>query len=133
MFIVVTHIDAITGILGTQEPMKNGPVIPKINGLSIKFGTVIGQFLACNPDGTYVYPPLYYGECDDDADISLEGVVKVISQQEFDEERKKEHLARKPYPSWVGDIETMDWRPPIRPPQISWNEDTVSWDVIYLK
>lgn len=40
----------------------------------------------------------------------------------------------KPYPSWVLNETTLDWKPPIPEPNddkiYNWNEETVSWDLI---
>ena len=57
--------------------------------------------------------------------------VKVLSQVEFDADKQAEHQARKPYPSWVGDIDTMSWQPPLPYPQDDkryyWDELTINW------
>jgi hypothetical protein len=54
-----------------------------------------------------------------------------MSQVEFNADKQAEHQARKPYPSWVGDIDTMSWQPPVPYPQdgkfYQWDEATINW------
>jgi hypothetical protein len=69
-------------------------------------------------DGTYLRAPRYYGTCDADAKVA-------------------EHEARKPYPSWIGYIDTMTWAAPVARPadaimnggnvRYQWDEATVNW------
>jgi hypothetical protein len=131
MYIQITNIDADTGILCTDAPMRTGPAIPNIKGFQFIFQNESDFPIASNPDGSLTKPPLLYGTCDDDADTSLVGVLKVLSQVEFDADKQAEHQARKPYPSWVGDIDTMSWQPPVPYPQDGkhyyWDELTINW------
>jgi hypothetical protein len=131
MYIKITNIDANTGILCTEAPMRIGPVLPEVKGFQFIFAKESAYPIDTNADGSYVEMPLYYGTCDDDADTSLTGVVKVLSEVEFNADKQAEHQARKPYPSWVGDINTMSWQPPVPYPQDDksyyWDESTVSW------
>lgn len=82
-------------------------------------------------DGTYLRAPRYYVTCDDDADTDVAGVLEILTEAEWDEQRVAEHQARKPYPSWVGDEETMTWDAPTPCPtddkQYQWDEPTTSW------
>jgi hypothetical protein len=55
----------------------------------------------------------------------------VLSEVEFNADKQAEHQARKPYPSWVGDLATMSWNPPVPYPQDDkqyyWDELTINW------
>ena len=131
MYIQLTNIDADTGILCTQEPMRTGPALPKVKGFQFIFANESIYPIDTNADGSYAEMPLYYGTCDDDADTTLTGVVKVLSEAEFNADKETEHLARQPYPSWVGDINTMSWQPPVPYPQDDknyyWDESIINW------
>jgi hypothetical protein len=131
MYIQLTNIDADTGILCTEAPMRTGPALPNIKGFQFIFQNESDFPIASNQDGSLTNPPLLYGTCDDDADTSLVGVLKVLSQVEFDADKQAEHQARKPYPSWVGDIDTMSWEAPAPYPQDDkqyyWDEPTINW------
>ena len=131
MYIQLTNIDADTGILCTEAPMRTGPAIPNVKGFRFIFQNESDFPIASNADGSLSKPPLIWGTCDDDADTTLVGVLKVLSQVEFDADKLQEFNLRKPYPSWVGDIDTMSWQPPVPYPQDDkryyWDEPTVSW------
>lgn len=131
MYIQITNIDADTGILCVEAPMRTGPVLPEVKGFQYSFAKESVYPIDTNADGSYAEMPLYYGTCDDDADTTLTGVVKVLTEAEFNAAKETEHQARKPYPSWVGDINTMSWQPPVLYPQDDkqyyWDEPTVSW------
>jgi len=131
MYIQLTNIDADTGILCTEAPMRTGPAIPNVKGFQFIFQNESDFPIASNPDGSLTKPPLLYGTCDDDADTILVGVLKVLSQVEFDADKLQEFNLRKPYPSWVGDIDTMSWQPPTPYPQDDkqyyWDEPSTSW------
>jgi hypothetical protein len=131
MYIQLTNIDADTGILCTEAPMNTGPAIPSIKGFQFLFQNESDFPISCNTDGSLSTAPLLYGTCDDDADTNLVGVLKVLSQVEFAAAKQAEHQARKPYPSWVGDLATMGWNPPVSYPQDTkeyyWDEPTISW------
>lgn len=131
MYIQITNIDAQTGILCTQEPMRTGPAIPNVKGFKFIFQNESDFPIASNPDGSLSKPPLIWGTCDDDADITLAGVIKTLTQAEFESEKIQEFNLRKPYPSWIGDINTMSWQPPLAYPQDDkryyWDEPSVSW------
>jgi hypothetical protein len=131
MYIQITNIDADTGILCTEAPMRTGPAIPNVKGFQLIFQNESDFPIASNPDGSLTSPPLLYGTCDDDADTTLVGVLKVLTQVEFDADKQAEHQARKPYPSWVGDIDTMSWQSPVPYPQdgkyYHWDELTINW------
>ena len=131
MYIQITNIDAQTGILCTEEPMRTGPAIPNLKGFQYILQNESEFPIASNPDGSLTKPPLIWGTCDDDADTTLVGVLKVLTDVEFDADKQTEHQARKPYPSWVGDIDTMSWQPPVPYPQDDkqyyWDESIINW------
>jgi hypothetical protein len=131
MYIKITDIDADTGILCTEAPMRTGPALPNVKGFQFIFAKESIYPIDTNADGSYVETPFYYGTCDDDADTTLVGVLKVLTQAEFDADKQTEFDARKPYPSWIGDIDTMSWQPPVPYPQdgkyYHWDELTINW------
>jgi hypothetical protein len=131
MYIQITNIDADTGILCTEEPMRTGPALPNVKNFQFIFQNESDFPIASNPDGSLSTAPLLYGTCDDDADTTLVGVLKVLSQVEFNADKQAEHLARQPFPSWVGEINTMSWQPPVPYPQDDkyyyWDEPSTSW------
>ena len=131
MYIKLTHIDTLTGILCTEAPMRTGPAIPNVKGFQFIFQNESDFPIASTPDGVLVSAPLLYGTCDDDTDTTLTGVLKILTEVEFNSDKQAEHLARQPYPSWVGNIDTMSWQPPLPYPQDEkqyyWDEPTVSW------
>lgn len=130
MYIQITDIDADTGILCTEAPMRTGPTLPDVKGFQFIFAKESVYPIDTNADGSYVEMPLYYGTCDDDADTTLIGVVKVLTEAEFNADKEAEHLARQPYPSWIGDLATMSWHPPVPYPEDSeayWDEPSISW------
>jgi len=131
MYIQLTNIDADTGILCTEAPMRTGPATPNVKGFHFIFSKESDYPIDTNADGSYAEMPLYYGTCDDDADATLTGVVKVLSEVEFNAAKQAEHQARKTYSSWVGDIDTMSWQPPLPYPQDDkhyyWDELTINW------
>jgi len=76
-----TYVDLGTQISVAKEPAKNGPVFPKIKGLNYLFAL------------ERKYPtmvPEFVGECDDDADLTVEGFLKEIDQAELEYEQAEE-------------------------------------------
>lgn len=94
-------------------------------------------FLELSSDGTYLRAPKYYGTCDDDADTSIAGVLQVLTEEEYNNLKAEEHEARRPYPSWIGYLDTMTWGAPVPRPadaimnggnvRYQWDEATVNW------
>lgn len=74
MHICVTHVDARTGVPCDVAPMRKGPAFPNVNGLAIQW---------FNQSEWPTDKPLFYGTCGDDADLTLEGIVSVLSEQEY--------------------------------------------------
>ena len=94
MFVCVTNVDAITGIVCTQEPMKNGPAIPKLSGWNFEFANLSIFPIECETDGSYTVAPLYYGTCDNNANMNVPGIVKSMTKAEFEKARDDEMDAR---------------------------------------
>ena len=131
MKIKFTYVDSVTQVSVAKEPAKHGPHFPKIKGLQYLFAL------------ERKYPtevPEFFGTCDDDADLEIDGCFGELTEAEFIAERETEINARKPYPSWVLNQEVWDnplmllvdlWTPPIPYPAdgrfYKWDEDTVSW------
>lgn len=131
MHIVVTEVDYNTRIPCTVEPQRTGPSMPDIKGLKILWQDKSTWPVATTSDGTYLRAPKYYGTCDDDADTTIAGVLQALTEAEFNAAKVTEHEARKPYPSWIGNAETMTWDSPVPYPQDNqqyyWDEPTTSW------
>lgn len=81
MYICVTHVDAATKIPCNIAPMSQGPSFPEVKGLVIKWW---------NESEWPTDFPLFYGTCDDDADASMQGIVKVLTLSEYDDLWAKE-------------------------------------------
>jgi len=137
MYICVTEVDAVTKIVCTVEPQRTGPSMPAIKGLSIIWHDKSTWPVEVAPDGTYLRAPRYYGTCDDDADTTIAGVLQVLTEAEYTTLRTAEHEANKPYPSWIGYLDTMTWAAPVARPadavinggnvRYQWDEATVNW------
>ena len=142
MYIVVTQVDAATKILCTVEPQRTGPSMPAVKGLQIIWADQSTWPISTDAAGIYLRAPKYYGTCDADADTTIPGVLQVLSEAEYSAAKVIEHQARKPHPSWVGDLNTMTWAAPVARPadaiesggnvQYQWDEATVNWVVIKL-
>ena len=137
MYICVTEVDAVTKIPCTIEPQRTGPSLPAVKGFEFKWQNSSTYPVELAPDGTYLRAPKYYGTCDDDADTTIAGVLQVLTEEEYNTLRAAEHEARRPYPSWIGYLDTMTWGAPVSRPidarenggnvTYIWNEDTVNW------
>lgn len=131
IYLSVTHIDASTGIVCTEQPMRTGPAFPKIKGLQIQWADESTWPITCNQGGSYSRAPKFYGTCDDDADLNVVGFISAFEESEFFALKLTEHQLRKPFASWVGDLGTMAWSPPVPYPNDGriyyWDEPTLSW------
>jgi len=74
MHICVTHVDAKTGIPCTEAPMSHGPAFPKVKGLKYEWA---------NMTEWPTDRPLFFGTCDDDADVSIPGVIKTMTEAQY--------------------------------------------------
>ena len=131
MHIVVTEVDAVTKIPCTVEPQRTGPSMPAIKGWTHLWHDSSTWPVSTDATGTYLRAPKYYGTCDDDADTTIAGVLQVLTEEEFNAAKVAEHEARKPYPSWIGYIDTMTWAAPVaRPADAIMNGGNVryQWD-----
>lgn len=54
--------------------MRRGPAFPAVKGLAIEWH---------NETEWPTDKPLFYGTCDDDADVTVPGVVRVLSEQDY--------------------------------------------------
>ena len=137
MYICVTEVDANTKIPCTIEPQRTGPSMPAIKGWIHIWHDSSTWPVPTASDGTYLRAPKYYGTCDADADLNIAGVLQVLTEAEFNAAKVAEHEARKPYPSWIGYIDTMTWAAPVARPandvmnggnvRYQWDEATTSW------
>jgi hypothetical protein len=82
-YICVTHVDSRTKVAGFKKPMRNGPAFPDVKGLTLEWWDESNWPLT-HPDSF----PKFYGTCDDDADLTLDGVMFVFSDS--DEKTAKE-------------------------------------------
>ncbi len=137
MYICITEVDAVTKIVCTAEPQRTGPSMPAIKGWTHIWHDSSTWPVPTSSDGTYLRAPRYYGTCDADADLNIAGVLQVLSEEEFNAAKVAEHEARKPYPSWIGYLDTMTWGAPVPRPadavmnggnvRYQWDEATVNW------
>ena len=131
--IVITEIDADTKVICTSEPMRTGPVLPEVKGLDLDWADMSTWPIALDQTGAYLRAPKYYGTCDDDADLTIAGVLEVITEAEWMQRKHDEFFARQPYASWTWDSESMTWNCPVPYPEGAdrgayfWNEATLSW------
>ncbi len=137
IYICITEIDAVTKIVCTAEPQRTGPSIPEIKGWVYSWNDNSTWPVEVALNGTYLRAPKFYGTCDDDADTTIAGVLQVLTKTEFNAAKVIEHEARKPYPSWIGYLDTMTWAAPVARPadaimnggnvRYQWDEATVNW------
>lgn len=87
MHIVVTEIDHNTRIPCTVAPQRTGPSMPDVKGLKIIWADQSTWPVDTDSTGTYLRAPRYYGTCDDDADITISGVLEVLTEAVWNEHR----------------------------------------------
>ena len=80
-----TYVDYGTQVSVAKEPSKGGPVFPKIKGLNYLFA--IERKYPTNV-------PEFIGQCDDDADLTIDGFLKEIDQTELEYEQAEEANAQ---------------------------------------
>ena len=131
IYLSITQIDASTGIICTAEPMRTGPAYPQIKNCNIVWCDKSTWPITTTAEGAHTRAPLFFGTCDDDAVINIPGVVATYTAQEYQALKSAEHEARKPYPSWVGNVEAMIGEAPTPYPQDDkryyWNEEQLAW------
>lgn len=136
-YICVTEVDVVTKIPCTVEPQRTGPSMPEVKGFVSVWQDKSTWPVELAADGIYLRAPKYYGTCDDDADTTIAGVLQVLAEDEYNALRLAELEARRPYPSWIGYIDTMTWGPPIPRPadaimnggnvRYQWDETALNW------
>lgn len=139
MYICLTEVDAVTKIPCTSEPQRTGPSMPAVKGLRIIWQDKSTWPVSTDSTGIYLRAPKYYGTCDDDADTTIAGVLQVLTETEYNTLKVAEHEATKPYPSWIGYLDTMSWSAPVARPvdavmnggnvRYQWDEATLNWVV----
>jgi hypothetical protein len=131
IYLSITQIDADTGIICTAEPMRTGPAYPKIKNCNIYWWNKSTWPIATTSTGAHTVAPLFFGTCDDDADLTVAGVMATYTAEEYQALKTAEHQARKPFPSWIGNEEKMTWEAPTPYPQDNkdyyWNEEQLAW------
>lgn len=137
MYICVTEVDQTTKIPCTVEAQRTGPSLPNVKGLTILWQDKSTWPVEVSSEGVYLRAPKYYGTCDDDADTTVAGVLQVLTEEEYNTAKVAEHLARKPFPSWIGYLDTMTWGAPVPRPldaimnggnvRYKWDEATLNW------
>lgn len=137
MHIVVTEVDHNTRIPCTVEPQRTGPSMPDVKGFQFQWADKSTWPVSTDSTGTYLRAPKYYCTCDDDADTTTPGVLEVLTEEVWNERRVTEHEATKPYPSWIGYLDTMSWSAPVARPvdaimnggnvRYQWDEATLNW------
>jgi len=137
MYICITEVDAVTKILCTSEPQRTGPSMPEVKGWLYIWSNNSTWPVETSSDGTYLRAPKYYGTCDDDADTTVVGVLQVLTEEEFNIAKAAELEARRPYPSWIGYLDTMTWGAPVPRPinaimnggnvAYQWDESILNW------
>jgi len=97
-YICVTHVDSITKVPGFSKPMRNGPALPDVKGLTIEWWDQSNWPLT-HPDEF----PRFFGSCDDDADLTVDGVMMVFAdtddktaEEQYNEMKAQEERARLP-------------------------------------
>ena len=136
-YICVTEVDAMTKVLCTLAPQRNGPSMPEVKGWQYSWSNSSTWPVKTSSDGTYLIAPKYYGTCDDDADTTVVGVLQVLTEEEFNIAKATELEARRPYPSWIKYLDTMTWGAPVPRPldaimnggnvAYKWDEATTNW------
>jgi hypothetical protein len=111
--------------------------MPNVKGLAYKWDERSTWPVSTDSDGKYLRAAKYYCTCDDDADTDIPGVLEVLTEAAWMTLKEAEHEARRPYPSWIGYLDTMSWGPPVALPHDSvqtggnvyyqWDEETLAW------
>ena len=81
MYIIVTHVDSLTKLPVDIAPLSNGPAFPDVKGFELVWW---------NQSEWPTDMPLFYGTCDDDADLDIAGVVGTISKEDSFAKRESE-------------------------------------------
>lgn len=132
-YIVVTEVDADTKVPCIVAPQRTGPSMPKVKGLKVEWYDASTWPVELAADGTYLRAPKYYATCDDDADVTIAGVLEELTEDAWLKQKYDEFFARQPYPSWLWNPLDLTWSSPEPYPQNAgpwdyrWDEATTSW------
>lgn len=91
-YVEYTYVDAKTSVAVTDAPAVNGPVPPDVIGLAFAFAR------------ESEYPtnvPVFYGTCADDSNTAVPGVLRVITEHDYNVAHADEMAARNPVPTEV--------------------------------
>lgn len=77
----VRFIDAVTKIPSNEAPCMNGPMLPELKGIDVLFANK-GDWPIQNDGEDY-----YFVKCDDDADLSANGVISVLTLEEINQNK----------------------------------------------
>ena len=97
-----TYVDSVTQISVAKEPSKHGPHFPSIKGLQFSFAR------------ESLYPtqvPQFIGTCDDDADLSIDGFMQELTEDELQKERgfETEFQAQRVRAQRAALLQASDW------------------------
>ena len=136
-YIYVTHIDVDTGVICTEAPMRTGPTFPVVSGFVYGWAKESEWPIETNSDGSYITLPEFYATCDDDADLTVVGVLGELTKDDWYAAKQLETIAMKPFPSFVWNETFSEWEPPIDRPDNAilnggdtryyWDEEIVNW------
>lgn len=87
-----TYVDSVTGVSVAKSPAVNGPDFPAIAGL---------QFIWARESQYPTSVPDFFGTCDADADLSVDGFLGEFLQADWEQMRADEMRARNPVPQSV--------------------------------
>src|SRR5574344_963967 len=91
-YIKFTYVDSITGVAIDKEPATNGPVFPAVVGL---------EYVWARESRYPTDVPEFFGTCPDDADTTVDGVLGVYLQADWETMRTDEMRARNHVPQQV--------------------------------
>lgn len=80
-----TYVDSGTQVSIEKAPAKNGPWFPRIKGLVYQFA--LERYYPTNV-------PYFIGTCDDDADLSIDGFIQEMTEEEVLKEQEAEKEAQ---------------------------------------
>ena len=107
------------------------PEFPEIKGLELKWTDESNHSGPIFVKKENSYEPLFYGVCDDDANINVAGVVSALTEQEYKDALRLEKYKVPHRETWVFDEVKLCWLPPLPYPsdgfQHEWDEATQSW------
>jgi hypothetical protein len=83
IYLSITNIDAVTGIVCTEEPMRTGPAHPQVKNFNLLWCNQSTWPITTTATGVYTRAPLFFGTCDDDANIAVSGVVATYTVEEY--------------------------------------------------